>query len=81
MTGSGLSEVRKNRTLTELNFQTIRNSVQFVQLRLRGILISVAIFPHHFWMSSRIFCIMCIEIKLLLHILLNKISTLNLRLI
>ena len=42
-------------------------------------LLSVTIIPNHFWVSSRVFCIMCIEI--LFHILLNKISVWNLRLL
>ena len=46
----------------ELNFRTVRNSVQFVQPWLKRIFISVTIFPRYFWMHSRVVCIMCIEI-------------------
>ena len=48
---------------------------------LKGILISVAIIPHHFLMFSRVVCIVCIEIKLLFNILLNTFSIWNLRLL
>ena len=62
MTGSELSEVRKNRTLTELNFQEVRTTL------IKGTFISAIITPHHFWMSSSVLYIMCIKIKLLFQI-------------
>ena len=65
----------------ELNWTSKQFEVQFVQPWLKGIFISVTIIPHHFWVSSRVVCIMFIEIKLLFHILLNKLSIWKLRLL
>ena len=50
----GCLKLEKNRTWIELNFQTIRSSVQFVQPWLKRIFISVAIIPHQFWVSSKV---------------------------
>ena len=40
---------------------------EFLNKIFQRIFISVTIIPHHFWISSRAVCIMCIEIQLLFH--------------